>query len=449
MTGQSILVVDSDEDFLAWCHRHLSADGVSVVTVSSSDAAFAAVQKSTPDLIIAELRLSPLNGLELLRRIRQHDPIATVLLTTGFPPTSAVIEAMKLGAYDFLRKEALNFELRPVVEAALRTQDAIRSASTRTDRNELRAEDYRETIIGKSAAMQEVFKMIGRVSRADAPVLITGESGCGKENVANAIHKFSLRSSRPYVAINCAAIPADLLESELFGHEKGSFTGATAQRIGRFEQCDGGTLFLDEIGDLPMPLQAKLLRFLQERVIERVGGRQEIPVDVRIVCATHQDLKALTHEGRFREDLYYRLAEIVVTIPPLRERVGDVALLAHAMARRFGEQHNRANIRLGEAAIMALEAHHWPGNVRELENCVKRAVIMADGAQIAPADVGFDGPETPAGDDLNLKKLREDAERRAVITATARSNGNLARAADLLGISRPTLYDLMHRFGLK
>jgi two-component system NtrC family response regulator len=251
------------------------------------------------------------------------------------------------------------------------------------------------------------------------------------------------------VAINCAAIPENLLESELFGYEKGAFTGAAKTTPGKIETAHRGTLMLDEIGDLPMPLQAKLLRFLQERVIERIGGRSEIPVDVRIVCATHQDLKALSKEGRYREDLYYRLAEIVVDIPPLRARVGDSVLLAHAFAQRFASEQNRAGIALAEDAVHAIEAHPWPGNVRELENCIKRAVIMADGGQITRDDLGLDSGGDEALEDINLRKVRDEAEKRAIITALARANGNVAKAADLLGVSRPTLYDLMHRFGLK
>jgi len=287
------------------------------------------------------------------------------------------------------------------------------------------------------------------VASSSATVMLLGESGTGKELLARGVHAASPRRSERFVAINCAAIPENLLESELFGYEKGAFTGASKTTTGKIETANRGTLFLDEIGDLPLPLQSKLLRFLQERVIERIGGRQEIPVDVRIVCATHQDLKALTREGGFREDLYYRLAEIVVVIPPLRERVGDVALLAHALARKFAQEQNRAGVTLNDAAVRALESHTWPGNVRELENCIKRAVIMADSNQINATDIGLEEGENPEPDELNLRKVRDEAEKRAVIAATARANGNLAKAAEMLGVSRPTLYDLMHRFGLK
>ncbi|MEM1295996.1 MAG: sigma 54-interacting transcriptional regulator, partial [Verrucomicrobiota bacterium] len=273
---QTILIVDNEDDYLAWAKGHLSAPTVSITVANDAELALKKFQEERHSIVIAELRIAPFNGLELLRKIRHTDPNAMVLLTTGFPPTSAVIEAMKLGAYDFLRKETLTYELRPVVETVLQAHEEIRVESTKDTprQEESNQEDHQDSIIGKSSAMQEVFKMIGRVSRADAPVLITGESGCGKEVVANAIHRFSPRAKSEYVAINCAAIPADLLESELFGHEKGAFTGASQQRIGRFEQCDGGTLFLDEIGDMPMAVQSKILRVLQQGEYSRVGGNQ-------------------------------------------------------------------------------------------------------------------------------------------------------------------------------
>ena len=251
------------------------------------------------------------------------------------------------------------------------------------------------------------------------------------------------------MAINCAAIPDNLLESELFGYEKWAFTGAAKTTQGKIEVANGGTLMLDEIGDLPLGLQAKLLRFLQERVVERLGGRQEIPVDVRIACATHQDLKAQLKAGLFREDLYYRLAEIVVTVPPLRARTGDSALLAHAFVRRFAAEHHRANLGLSEDAVRAIEAYGWPGNVRELENCIRRAVIMADGQQITRADLALEIAADDGDGYIDLRRVRDEAERGAVATALGRANGNLVRAAELLGVSRPTLYDMMHRLGLK
>jgi len=286
------------------------------------------------------------------------------------------------------------------------------------------------------------------VAPTSATLLVPGASGTGKELLARALHDLSPRRTGRFVAINCAAIPETLLESELFGYEKGAFTGAVKQTLGKFEIASGGTLFLDEIGDLPMALQAKLLRFLQERVVERIGGREEIPVDVRIVCATHQTLKNRIEQGLFREDLYYRLAEIVIDTPPLRARHGDAALLAHAFVRKFADEQRRGTMTLMPDALDAIDAHNWPGNVRELENVIKRAVIMSEANAISASDVGLDNPDELATT-LNLRQVREHAERNAVLRVLGHANGNLSRAADLLGISRPTLYDLMHRFGLK
>jgi two-component system NtrC family response regulator len=305
-------------------------------------------------------------------------------------------------------------------------------------------------LITRDPGMQRVCRMIEKVAPSDATVLLLGESGTGKEVLAQGLHDASKRKGR-FVAINCAAIPETLLESELFGYEKGAFTGATKSTLGKIETANGGTLMLDEIGDLPMPLQAKLLRFLQERVIERVGGRQEIPIDVRVVGATHQDLKARIADGRFREDLYYRLAEIVVEIPPLRERLGDPVLLSHAFARRFATEMRRPVPTLGDDAVRALEAHRWPGNVRELQNMLKRAVIMCEDDRITAPDLSLRAATEPADDNatLDLRTVRENAERQALITALARTDGNIVRAAEMLGISRPTLYDMMNRLQIK
>jgi two-component system NtrC family response regulator len=296
--------------------------------------------------------------------------------------------------------------------------------------------------------MQRICRTIEKVAPTSATVLILGESGTGKELLARALHDLSPRCRLRFVAINCAAIPETLLESELFGYEKGAFTGAAKQTLGKIETANGGTLFLDEIGDLPISLQAKLLRFLQERVIERVGGRQEIPVDVRIVCATHQILKDQIVSGKFREDLYYRLAEIVVEIPPLRLRKGDAVLLAHGFVRKFAAEQRRGAMTLSPESLDAIEAYNWPGNVRELENILKRAVIMADSTMITGADIGI-APVNGETGVLNLRQVRDEAERTAVLRVLGRVNGNLSKAAELLGVSRPTLYDLMHRFGLK
>jgi two-component system NtrC family response regulator len=306
-------------------------------------------------------------------------------------------------------------------------------------------------LITRDPQMMRICRTIEKVAGSTATVLLLGESGTGKEVLARGLHEASPRKAGKFVAINCAAIPENLLESELFGYEKGAFTGAAKTTPGRIESAHKGTLMLDEIGDLPLALQAKLLRFLQERSIERIGGRQEIPVDVRIVCATHQDLAAQIKDGRFREDLYYRLAEIVVNIPPLRERVGDAALLAHAFVRRFAQEQKRGSLGLADEAVNAIEAHPWPGNVRELASCVKRAVIMADGNQIAAEDLGLASQSTEEGSEpsFDLRAARDAAEKRTIIAALGRVNGNIVKAAELLGVSRPTLYDLMHRLSLK
>jgi two-component system NtrC family response regulator len=309
--------------------------------------------------------------------------------------------------------------------------------------------DVLSGLLTRDPELLRVCRTIERVAVTDATVLLLGESGTGKELLARGVHESSQRRRERFVAINCAAIPDNLLESELFGYEKGAFTGAAKTTPGKIETANNGTLMLDEIGDLPHALQAKLLRFLQERVIERIGGRQEIPVNVRIVCATHQNLKFLITEGRFREDLYYRLAEIVVNIPPLRARLGDASLLAHAFVRRFSADNNRGAMTLREDALRTIESHAWPGNVRELENCIKRAVIMADGNQITAEEIGLLGGEQTDPAVLDLRQARDEAERRVIITALARADGNVVRAAELLGVSRPTLYDMMHRFGLK
>jgi two-component system, NtrC family, response regulator len=297
-----------------------------------------------------------------------------------------------------------------------------------------------------------VSRLIERVATRGATVLLLGESGTGKEVLTQGLHTASKRAGK-FVAINCAAIPDNLLESELFGYERGAFTGAAKTTPGKIETAHNGTLMLDEIGDLPHALQAKLLRFLQERTVERLGGRQEIPVDVRVVCATHQDLKTLIQEGRFREDLYYRLAEIVVNIPPLRSRTGDAVLLAHAFLRRFALEQKRVGLTYSEEALRAIEQHGWPGNVRELLNATKRAAIMAEGERVNCEDLGLPppAPGTLTGEvsDLDLRTVREAAERQAIVAALARANGNIVKAADILGVSRPTLYDLMKRLTIK
>ena len=380
-----ITIVDPDVDFLAWACAHLKAPGVKIQSFHRAEDAILSLQKDRSDLVLAEVRQTGMSGIDFLKRLRQADPNAMVILFSGLTTTSQVIEAMRLGAYDVMGKEKLPYELRSVVESALRSSEARQA--TRSQAREVPTDTIQETIIGRSPAMQDVFKMIGRVSRSDAPVMITGESGCGKELVAGAIHKFSPRVQKEFVAINITAIPDNLLESEIFGHEKGAFTGAVAQRIGRFEQCDGGTLFLDEIGDMPLAVQSKLLRVLQEGQFSRVGSNQTLKCDVRVLAATNKDLEAEVEKGNFREDLFYRLNVVRIHIPPLRERREDVRLLAEFFLQRISNRRRGQAMRFTEDALSYLEAYDWPGNVRELENTIQRACALSNSDVLLPSDI--------------------------------------------------------------
>jgi two-component system nitrogen regulation response regulator GlnG len=323
---QTILIADPDPDFLVWTTHQLSSATTKVITASDSEEAYRIYLKEKPDVMMAETHLSPFGGMELLARIRQRAPNAIVVLSSAFGTTQAVIESMRLGAFDFVRKETLPFTLKAVMDVALKAQAEMRAATSA--KPQLTVEEHQDSLVGKSEAMAQVFKMVGRVSASDAPVMITGESGSGKELVARAVHTYSQRNGKSFVAINCAAIPEQLLESELFGHEKGAFTGAVSQRAGRFEQSNGGTLFLDEIGDMPLQLQSKILRVLQDGEFSRVGGSGSIKSDVRIIAATNKNLEQEVAERKFREDLFYRLNVVRIQLPPLRQRLEDVRLLA-------------------------------------------------------------------------------------------------------------------------
>ncbi len=421
-------------------------------TLVANDRASAITQlrRFEPAVVTMDLGLppqpdDPTEGLRLLEEIHSLAPDTKVIVLTGQNDRTNALKAISLGAHDFCNKPFEPELLAWTIERAFRVHEL--------QEENARLQSTRESpamagIITRDPAMLRLCRTIEKVAPTSATTLILGESGTGKELLARALHDLSPRRTARFVAINCAAIPETLLESELFGYEKGAFTGAVKQTLGKIETANGGTLFLDEIGDLPTSLQAKLLRFLQERVIERIGGRHEIPVDVRIVCATHQSLKTQIEQSRFREDLYYRLAEIVIEIPPLRARQGDAALLAHGFVRKFAAEQRRLAMTLLPDAIEAIDAHAWPGNVRELENVIKRAVIMADGAGIGAADIGLDATHEGTGA-LNLRQVREVAEKNALLRVLGRVNGNLSKAAEMLGVSRPTLYDLMHRFGLK
>ena len=446
--SRSLLIVEDDlalQKQIKW-----SMDRFETVTAGDRESALVQVRRYSPAVVTMDLGLPPdadsvSEGFKLLEQILAVDPDIKVIVLTGQNDQNNALRAVAMGAYDFFAKPFEPELLSLTVERAFRLFE-LQKENRRL--REMHQPDALAGLITRDPEMLRICRMIERVAGSTATVMLLGESGTGKEVLAQGLHKASPRRAARFVAINCAAIPENLLESELFGYERGAFTGAAKTTPGRIETAHKGTLMLDEIGDLPMSLQAKLLRFIQERSIERVGGRQEIPVDVRIVCATHQDLGSLVKEGRFREDLYYRLAEIVVNIPPLRERVGDAALLAHAFVRRFAQEQNRGSLSLSEDAVRAIEAHAWPGNVRELSSCIKRASIMADGSQITSGDLGLK-PEGESADLFDLRAARDAAEKRTIIAALGRANGNIVKASELLGISRPTLYDLMHRLGLK
>jgi two-component system NtrC family response regulator len=424
------------------------------VTLPAADreSALTQLRRYEPPVVTMDLGLPPdpdsvSEGFKLLEEILEQEPDTKVIVLTGQNDRANAVRAIGFGAYDFFAKPFEPELLALTIDRAFRLYDL--QLENRRLQAMRQPPDAFAGMITRDPELLRICRLVEKVAGTSATVLLLGESGTGKELLARALHDLSQRRGERFVAINCAAIPENLLESELFGYEKGAFTGAGRQTIGKIETANRGTLMLDEIGDLPLALQGKLLRFLQERVIERVGGREEIPIDVRIVCATHQDLRTLIKEGRFREDLYYRLAEIVVDIPPLRARQGDAALLAHAFVQRFATEQHRRAMTLRSDAVEAIELHPWPGNVRELENCIKRAVIMADDSQITAADVGFVAKEDGDLSFFSLRRVREDAEKRAVITVLSRVNGNIVKAAEVLGVSRPTLYDIMHKFGLK
>jgi len=382
----TLLLVDPDLDFLDWATKHLAANNLRVLRCDNAGNALKVIEKTTVSVVVSAMDMEPFDGMELLGRIMQQSPQTLVILTAGFPTTGQIIEATQRGAHDVLRKESLAFELRPVVESALQTQEDRRSSFNQPTA-EIPKSDGRVKMIGISRALQEVFKLVGRVARADAPVLIAGESGTGKELVAKAVHEYSPRRQNEMITINCGAIPENLLESELFGHEKGSFTGAIARRAGRFEQADGGTLFLDEIGDMPLGIQVKLLRVLQDGTFSRVGANETLKTDVRIVAATHKNLSEEVAAGRFREDLFYRLNVVEIKIPALRDRKEDIPLLAEYFLQRITRKNGLGRIRISEEAIATLQSHRWPGNVRELENTIARACALATSNILLPADI--------------------------------------------------------------
>ena len=502
---EKLLLIDDEVDVQYSFRRIFDASDIELHTASSGEEGLRLIPKVKPDLVLSDIRMAGLNGLETLRRIRQLDPQLPVILMTAYGTTQTAIEAMKLGAYDYLLKPFDVPRLKQLVANALKAARDTRQ--TVALRPQLEQQDYELGVIGRSAPMQEVFKLIGQLAASDATALITGESGTGKELVARSIFQNSRRAKEPFMAINCAAIPENLLESELFGHEKGAFTGATAQRPGRFEQCHRGTLFLDEIGDMPPATQTKILRVLQNGTFERVGGNTTLQVDVRIIAATNKPLEEAVARKEFREDLFYRLNVVRVHMPPLRERQGDIRLLVDFFLRKISGT-GAGSKTIGEKTLAVLESYHWPGNVRELENVLRRAVVVSKGPALLeidlpaeilqptqtfrpatnaaiPAPVGNTppvsakttspatepaptAPETTLTDPAITGDIRPLAlqlfrwarlqsgikvlpavERELVIEALKETQGNQVKAAKLLGITRATLRKRVDKFGIR
>jgi DNA-binding NtrC family response regulator len=440
-----ILIVDDDAAFRDSLGETLLDLGHTVLQAGTTGAGLHRLRTEPVDVAIVDLRMPGEDGLAFLRKAADISPVPCIMLT-AYASGGNTIEAMRLGAFDHLTKPVGRAALVQALERALESVSTV-SPSARAD-DELVPHDDNE-LVSSSEAMREVFKRIGMAAGSDATVLVLGETGTGKELVARALHRASARAARPFVAVNCAAIPAELMESELFGHVKGAFTGATADRMGRFREADGGTLFLDEIGDMPLATQAKILRVLQEREITPVGGTRVLPVDVRIVAATHRDLPAAVAEGRFREDLWYRLQVVPLVLPPLRERLGDVLLLAEHFLRRIAGARPK---RLSAAAAQQLVAHRWPGNVRELRNAMDRAAILSHGDFIEPEHMGLQPSVASTGVDIAWDGTLVDAvaqvEREMVRRALTETAGNRAEAARRLGLSRQQLYRKLAEHGL-
>ena len=445
--SRRLLIVEDDPGLLSqlrWCF-----EGYDVFTAEDRESAIAELRRHEPTVVLQDLGLPPKpegveEGFATLRDTLKLAPHTKVIVVTGNGDQENALTAIAQGAYDFYEKPVDTDTLKLLVDRAFN----ISELETENRRLQNRVnESPLDGIIAASEAMLAVCRMIEKIAPTDVTTLLLGESGTGKELVARALHRLSPRAEQKFVAINCAAIPENLLESELFGHEKGAFTGAVKQTPGKIEVADGGTLFLDEIADMPLALQAKMLRFLQERVIERVGGRQEISVDVRVVCATNQNPESLIKENLFREDLYYRVSEITINIPPFREREEGRLILARTLLQKYSKQLHRPLNGFSDDAVTAIESYSWPGNVRELENKIKGAVIMADGKLVTAADLGVSAGDGQS-ETLNLREVRQNAESKAIRVALTRSYGNISKAAELLGITRPTLYDLMNKYGL-
>ncbi len=446
-----LLIIEDDlglQKQLKWA----LADDLKVLIAGNRNEAMKQLEVHMPSVVTLDLGLPPdaagvTEGFEVLNVIREVAPNTKVIMLTSNDDKENALRAIKLGAYDYCQKPFDENALKLIIQRAFNLY-ALEEENRKLSKNS-RVSPL-DGVIATSTQMMNVCKMVERVAPADVTTLVLGESGTGKELIARALHQLSERAKQRFVAINCAAIPENLLESELFGYEKGAFTGAVKQTIGKIEHANQGTLFLDEIGDLPQSLQAKLLRFLQERTVERLGGRAEIPVDVRVVCATHQDLKLKMDQGAFRKDLYYRVSEVVIDIPALRERPGDAAVIARVFLDRYAAKMKRPIKCFTKEAISAIERYEWPGNIRELENKIKRAVILEDGDAISAEAL-----ELEAGNDLlevepaNLKQAKEALEKQLLVRALSQFGGNISQAAGELGVSRPTLYTMMKKYSIE
>lgn len=480
-----ILLIDDEKDVQYSFTRIFNSPEIELTTADSGEDGLALLPKVQPDLVIMDVRMGGINGLETLRRLREVETRLPVIMMTAYGTTQTAIEAMKLGAFDYLLKPFDIPKLKQIVADALKASRDMKQVVSYEPL--LESEDYDQGIVGHSEPMQGVFKLIGQLAVSDATALITGESGTGKELVARAIYHHSGRNKKPFLAINCAAIPENLLESELFGHEKGSFTGAAAQRVGKFEQCHGGTIFLDEIGDMSLPTQTKILRVLQSGMFERVGGNEPIAVDVRVIAATNKPLEQAVADKEFREDLFYRLNVVRLKMPPLRERASDIRLLVNYFLRKFARQHGQRPKSIAKDALLCLEAYRWPGNVRELENVIERALVVSKGDAILtvdlPAEVlsggSFAEPgsgssdvsssaasQTVSGTGANdipslarqlFRWARENSslkvipavERELIVAAMQETGGNQVQAAKILGITRATLRKRLEKFDIR
>ncbi len=467
----TILIVDDDDQLRKSFERLLTEEGYSVESAPSGEAAVKLVLNRIPDLAIIDMKLPGMNGFETFVALHEIEPKLPVIIMTAYGTTETAIEATKMGAFDYVLKPFDIPDMLAVIEQALEAGRFMRSP---VDMNVTPEKAAREAIIGRSRPMNDVYKAIGRVSPTEATVLIRGESGTGKELVARAIYQHSLRAEKPFLVINCVAIPENLLESELFGYEKGAFTGASHRRVGKIEQADGGTVFLDEIGDMPASIQAKILRLLQEKSIERLGGRENIPVDVRIIAATNRDLELALSEGRFREDLYYRLKVVTIWLPPLRDRPGDIGLLTGYFLSRYAAEVHTDNPGITDEAKAVLGDYTWPGNVRELANTIQKALIFNRGAPIRPEDISQAIKGRMASDKMDMTEDEDTLIRRwvrqtlseessenvfdsfmdrfasiLISEALELTGGNRSRAAELLCMSRPTLHAKIEKYRLK